>query len=136
MRLTIAALAEAIATARQTRVPRHADASRVPTGTVEYNGTKFRSLAEARWAVFFHTVGLNYEYETKRCDVYGVSRLPDFWLPELGFWFEVKVDEPTDEDKDLCQRLAVSSDHVVLMAIGAPEPRDQLLAFFSMGYDR
>ena len=29
----------------------------------EYNGYKFRSRLEARWAVFFDTLGIEYEYE-------------------------------------------------------------------------
>ena len=29
----------------------------------EYDGHSFRSRVEARWAVFFNTIGLEYEYE-------------------------------------------------------------------------
>ena len=29
----------------------------------EYDGHRFRSRVEARWAVFFNVIGLKYEYE-------------------------------------------------------------------------
>ena len=29
----------------------------------EYDGHRFRSRIEARWAVFFNAIGLKYEYE-------------------------------------------------------------------------
>lgn len=110
-------------------VPLGADASG-PSTEVEYNGTRFVSPVEARWAVFFHTIGLKYEYKTTECQMDDNSMYtPDFWLPELRFWLEVKLDEPTDEDQEFGQRLADCSGYNVLMAIGAPEPRDHLLAF-------
>ena len=42
----------------------------------EYNGYKFRSRIEARWAVFFDAVGLKYEYEKEGYDLDGVL-IPD-----------------------------------------------------------
>jgi hypothetical protein len=55
------------------------------------NGHRFRSRREARWAVFFDTLGIPYEYEKQGYDLgkYGWY-LPDFWLPHIGLWFEVK----------------------------------------------
>jgi hypothetical protein len=94
---------------------------------VEYAGIKFRSPVQARWGIFFHTIGLKYQYLS--VDVDDVRHESSFWLSELSFWFEVKDREPTEQEKNLCQRLADKSNHVVLMAIGAPEPRDQILIF-------
>lgn len=67
----------------------------------EYKGYRFRSRLEARWAVFFDSLGIVYEYEPERIEVsprltdlsehaptYGY--LPDFWLPEFKAWVEVK----------------------------------------------
>lgn len=31
----------------------------------KYNGFRFRSRLEARWAIFFDMVGLKYEYEVE-----------------------------------------------------------------------
>lgn len=58
-----------------------------------YNGYKFRSRLEARWAVFFDTLGLPYEYEKEGFDFDGTLYLPDFWLPTVGksgTWIEIK----------------------------------------------
>jgi hypothetical protein len=94
---------------------------------VEYEGTKFRSPVQARWGIFFHTIGLEYEYRPVDAD--GVCHESSFWLPELNFWFEVKDREPTEQEKNLCHRLADRFSQIVLMAIGAPKPRDQILIF-------
>ncbi len=38
----------------------------------EYNGYRFRSRLEARWAVFFDTLGMPYMYEPEGFDLDGV----------------------------------------------------------------
>lgn len=60
-----------------------------PIETV-YNGYRFRSRLEARWAVFFDAMGIEYEYELEGLEVDGVRYLPDFYLPEFRCLFEVK----------------------------------------------
>lgn len=60
-----------------------------------YNGYKFRSRLEARWAVFFDAMGIRYQYELEgfEKDLDGgkkIMYLPDFYLPESGFYAEVK----------------------------------------------
>ena len=58
-----------------------------------YKGYRFRSRLEARWAVFFDVLRIEWEYE-KEGFVVGpnqdVSYLPDFFLPESNTWVEVK----------------------------------------------
>lgn len=61
----------------------------------EYAGCRFRSRLEARWAVFFDHMGINWEYEYEGYEVgyptYGGKYyLPDFYLPETQTWVEVK----------------------------------------------
>lgn len=58
----------------------------------EYNGYRFRSRLEARWAVFFDAAGIRYEYEPEGFDMDGERYLPDFWLPDIddGIYVEVK----------------------------------------------
>lgn len=47
----------------------------------EYNGYRFRSRLEARWAVFFDALGIKYEYEPEGFDLgNGLYYLPDFLL--------------------------------------------------------
>ena len=68
----------------------------------EYNGYKFRSRLEARWAVFFDALGVKYEYEPEGFDLGdGDYYLPDFKVKCYGtrgrcdeepfdLWIEVK----------------------------------------------
>lgn len=58
----------------------------------EYNGMVFRSRLEARWAVFFDAAGIKYEYEPEGFEYHGYRYLPDFYLPELDTYVEVKPD--------------------------------------------
>lgn len=60
-----------------------------------YNGYKFRSRLEARWAVFFDAAGIRYEYETQGFELEdGTRYLPDFYLPDFDLFVEVKGDRP------------------------------------------
>ncbi len=57
----------------------------------QYKGYRFRSRLEARWAVFFDALGVKWEYEKEGYDLADAGwYLPDFWLPELNVFFEVK----------------------------------------------
>jgi hypothetical protein len=59
-----------------------------------YNGYRFRSRLEARWAVFFDAVKERYEYEPEGFDLgEGDWYLPDFYLPRLNLWVEIKPGE-------------------------------------------
>ena len=56
-----------------------------------YKGYRFRSRLEARWAIFFDTLGIKYEYEPEGYQLSdGTLYLPDFYLPESKQFFEVK----------------------------------------------
>lgn len=59
-----------------------------------YAGCRFRSRLEARWAVFFDHLGIKWEYEPQGYVVEPNKRpyLPDFRLPELDAFVEVKGD--------------------------------------------
>ncbi len=54
-----------------------------------YKGCKFRSRLEARWAVFFDTVGVPYEYEKDGFGIDGKWYLPDFYIPSWDKFVEV-----------------------------------------------
>jgi hypothetical protein len=55
-----------------------------------YNGYRFRSRLEARWAVFFDALEIRYTYEPQGFNLNGILYLPDFYLPTLNTWLEVK----------------------------------------------
>lgn len=57
----------------------------------EYQGYKFRSRLEARWAVFFDHLKIAWEYEVEGFDLgNGLFYLPDFWLPDFKDYVEIK----------------------------------------------
>jgi len=57
-----------------------------------YAGYRFRSRIEARWAVFFTRLGLDWQYEPQGFKVGSeqLPYLPDFYLPVQGLYVEVK----------------------------------------------
>lgn len=64
-----------------------------------YAGHRFRSRLEARWAVFFDRLGVDWQYELQGFEVGETGRryLPDFYLPATNTWVEVK---PSDDMLD------------------------------------
>lgn len=67
-----------------------------------YRGHLFRSRLEARWAVFFDALGLEWEYESEGYDLDGIWYLPDFRVktPQGAYmWIEVKPAEVTQDPK-------------------------------------
>ncbi len=105
-----------------------------------YGGINYRSRIEARWAVFFDTLGLAHEYEREGFDLGdGQLYLPDFWLPAQKFWVEIKGEDPNEDACDKAHRLAVASGFPVFVFYGGHVvPSDtqsppKAYAFFSDG---
>jgi hypothetical protein len=89
----------------------------------QYKGYRFRSRLEARWAVFFDAVGLNFEYEKEGFDLGEVGYyLPDFYLPTLDTWVEIKPSggEKDDDAIAKCHALALGLHKPVLLIAGNP----------------
>lgn len=59
----------------------------------EYKGYRFRSRLEARWAVFFDAINIEWKYETEGYEIGEHRYLPDFWLPTASAWVEVNGDK-------------------------------------------
>ncbi|MFI9465708.1 hypothetical protein [Streptomyces xiamenensis] len=56
-----------------------------------YGGVDFRFQAGADWASTLDDLGVAWEYEPQAITLpSGAVYIPDFWLPELGTWIEVK----------------------------------------------
>ena len=65
--------------------------SRIKAIETTYRGFRFRSRLEARWAVFFDSIGIPFEYEPQGFEFEdGTKYLPDFYLPDCKQFFEVK----------------------------------------------
>lgn len=95
-----------------------------------YAGCRFRSRLEARWAVFFDSLGLEWLYEPQGFTV-GPDRmpyLPDFWLPDFELWVEVKG---VLEEEDLHTLIwATSAAGLPLSPDGqTPCPRDEVFPY-------
>lgn len=89
----------------------------------QYKGYRFRSRLEARWAVFFDALGIEWEYEKEGFDLGDAGwYLPDFWLPDAQTWVEVKGIEPTDDELAKAEALCVASQSPVLIHSGLPNP--------------
>ena len=57
----------------------------IPT---KYNGVQSRSRLEARWALFFDQLGIDYRYEFEGFQLRSGWYLPDFYLPQFDVFIE------------------------------------------------
>lgn len=88
-----------------------------------YKGYRFRSRLEARWAVFFDALGIKWEYEKEGYKLESGLYLPDFWLPQVSMWAEVKPGPLSKAEFMLCEQLARHTDFPVLMLSGIPDAK-------------
>ena len=87
-----------------------------------YKGYKFRSRLEARWAVYFDAIGLEWEYEKEGFEFEdGTRYLPDFWLPNVRMWTEVKPIDFTKEEMHKMELLVKSTKFPCILLEGIPE---------------
>lgn len=92
-----------------------------------YKGYRFRSRLEARWAVFFDTLRIQWEYETEGFEMDdGTRYLPDFYLPTFdgGMFAEVK---PFGDACEKARKFARESKKRLWLCVGTP-------AFFAYEY--
>lgn len=94
----------------------------IPSIQTRYGGCYFRSRLEARWAVFFDALGVDWEYEPEGFETSIGRYLPDFRIqvPDDGYsyWFEVKPpgSPPDDRHRVLCVETATP----LIVARGIP----------------
>lgn len=110
-------------------------------------GIRFRSRLEARWAVFFDAVGVKYQYEPEGYVLSdGTRYLPDFYLPDIKMWVEVKgVMSNADQRKIDLFREAIFEESKLIVVGDIPPETDDLLNWvyqeypawecFSVGFD-
>lgn len=86
-----------------------------------FSGYRFRSRLEARWATFFDALGIQWEYEKEGYDLGDAGwYLPDFWLPQVKMWAEVKPGPFSEAEKAKAEALAKATGHDLLRLIGIP----------------
>lgn len=97
----------------------------------KYNGYHFRSRLEARWAVFFDAIGLEYVYEYQDFILPNKGRyLPDFYFPKIDCYAEVK---PYNHKNyfDLCFEFSVIAKKDIILLDGVPD----IKAYKSLWFD-
>jgi hypothetical protein len=80
-----------------------------------FRGIWYRSRSEAKWAYVFWALGLPAYYEPSTYKLPSGNYLPDFWLPTLESYFEVK---PFDVDDTRHVELGVTRGKRVFVASG------------------
>lgn len=92
-----------------------------------YNGYRFRSRLETRWAVFFDILGLQWTYEPEGFDLDGILYLPDFFIKTWNCYAEIKPDvaDNVNMADEMCQRFTEKTCKSIMLFVGLP---DDLLA--------
>jgi hypothetical protein len=92
----------------------------IPT---RYKGCLFRSRNEARWAVFFETIGIRWTHEAEGFHIPNYSGyLPDFYVEPWRSWVEIKSGDPSPEERAKCRLLSDTTNQFVLLLAGEPYP--------------
>lgn len=87
----------------------------IPTN---YNGHTFRSLMEARWAVFFDYFGFRWDYEPFGIGVGDEKYLPDFYIRDFDLYVEVKYKD--GEETERAKRFARDRGFNLVVCDGNP----------------
>lgn len=95
-------------------------------------GVAFRSRLEARWSLFLDAIGQPWRYEASSVRVHHHTRWPDFWLPAVECWLEIKP-AGTVPDAALAQGIADASGYPLIWCAGAPRLGDYRLTLFRPG---
>lgn len=90
----------------------------------EYQGVKYRSRTEARWAVFLEHLGLNFNYENELVTLSsGEKYLPDFFIYDFDAYFEIKPSNENVVTEECTKARTLAKDeknHSVWLAMGPP----------------
>lgn len=96
----------------------------------KYNGYRFRSRLEARWAVFFDSMEIAYEYELQGFDLgQGRRYLPDFYLPDFGLHVEIKPARDVIDEQFVFKisSFAIEHGNSTLLVVGTPGNEEMFL---------
>ena len=99
----------------------------------EYKGYRFRSRLEARWAVFFDTAHIQYQYEPEGFVLSdGTYYLPDFYLPQFHAYMEIKPESISDADRKKAQRkceLLFQKEGIIVLYVQG-DPYDSMIEIY------
>ena len=100
-----------------------------------FKGDRFRSRLEARWAVFFDALGIEYNYEQQGYRMSnGDCYLPDFYLPNSNYYVEVKgFNDHLFEDISRINQFVLEAKTAVLILSNVPyDPNSKGLFWFPL----
>ena len=98
-----------------------------------YKGYRFRSRLEARWAVFFDALGVEYEYEPEGYEFDdGTRYLPDFQLKDEDIFVEVKSEKFLKEENannyiEVLEKFSEGTSYPILLLVGTPGEKPFLM---------
>jgi hypothetical protein len=95
---------------------------KIPAIRTRLNDVLYASKTEAQWVIFFNEMGLRFEYEPAYFTLPGgIVYRPDFWLPQVKWFAEVK---PFDGDQTEFRRktkaLVQDTGEAILLLDGPP----------------
>ncbi len=91
----------------------------------KYKGCRFRSRLEARYAVLFDALGIEWHYEPEGFELEHYGRyLPDFYLPQIDMWAEVKAKPFDINERNKAFALSSGTNKPVIQLTSMPEPYD------------
>lgn len=82
----------------------------------QYAGCRFRSRTEARWAVFFDALDIPWDFEAQGFHTPAGGYLPDFWLPDVDLYVEIKGPTPGETELAKCQAIP----NLIILVGGVP----------------
>lgn len=89
----------------------------------QYNGCRFRSRLEARYAVCFDILGLDWQYESEGYEIAtGVWYLPDFYIKDFDCFIEIKGEEPSQKELDNARLLSELKPVVIFHGLPSEHP--------------
>lgn len=88
-----------------------------------WGGFRFRSRLEARWALFFSKLGIQFQYEPEGFELQECRYLPDFYLPQVSWWAEIKPERFTFAEESKPYSLVKTTGYKLLMLDGPPAYR-------------
>lgn len=102
----------------------------------EFKGVSYRSRTEARWAVFFDRLGVDFEYEPTQFKLRdGRLYTPDFYVSDFETYVEVKPDNEEIILEEAGKALSLYEEkhaESVWLAMGPPSPDIPSILDFSI----
>lgn len=95
--------------------------SDIPALPTLFRDQIYRSRLEARYAVLFTALKIDFQYEPEGFSLDGEGYLPDFYLPKVRLFAEVKPREFDEREMRVAKGLAAATKCPVLMLVGPPD---------------